>query len=44
VFTTDHFRLRVDDGYRINRRALHKRIDVAIATFCEDVPNTTPPS
>lgn len=36
VFSNDHFRLMVDDTYRVNRRALHKRIDVAIATFCED--------
>lgn len=37
VFSNDHFRLMVDDGYSVNRRALHKRIDVAIATFCGDV-------
>lgn len=36
VFSNDHFRLMVDDSYRINRRALNKRIDVAIATFCEE--------
>jgi AcrR family transcriptional regulator len=35
VFSNDHFRLMVDDGHRINRRALHKRIDLVIATFCE---------
>lgn len=34
VFSNDHFRLMVDDSHRVNRRALHKRIDVAIATFC----------
>lgn len=44
VFSNDHFRLMVDDSYRVNRRALHKRIDVAIATFCEDVPSTPPSS
>ena len=37
VFSNDHFRLMVDDTYRVNRRALHKRIDVAIATFCEEM-------
>ncbi len=37
VFSNDHFRLMVDDGYSVNRRALHKRIDATIATFCEDV-------
>lgn len=37
VFSNDHFRLMVDDSYRINRRALNKRIDVAIATFCEEM-------
>jgi TetR/AcrR family transcriptional regulator, mexJK operon transcriptional repressor len=36
VFSNDHFRLMVDDAYRVNRRALNKRIDVAIATFCEE--------
>ena len=36
VFSNDHFRLMVDDSYRTNRRALNKRIDVAIATFCEE--------
>lgn len=36
VFSNDHFRLMVDDGYSVNRRALHKRIDAAIATFCEE--------
>ena len=35
VFSNDHFRLMVDDSHRINRRALHKRIDLVIATFCE---------
>lgn len=35
VFSNDHFRLMVDDGHSINRRALHKRIDLAIAVFCE---------
>jgi TetR/AcrR family transcriptional repressor of mexJK operon len=34
VFSNDHFRLMVDDSHSINRRALHKRIDLAIATFC----------
>jgi TetR/AcrR family transcriptional regulator, mexJK operon transcriptional repressor len=36
VFSNDHFRLMVDDGYGVNRRALHKRIDLALATFCEE--------
>ncbi|UGV28864.1 TetR/AcrR family transcriptional regulator [Rhodopseudomonas boonkerdii] len=39
VFSNDHFRLMVDGSYRINRRALNKRIDIVIATFCEDAPN-----
>jgi len=36
VFSNDHFRLMVDADYRIDRRALNKRIDLAIATFCEE--------
>lgn len=34
VFSHDHFRLLTDDSYRPNRRALDKRIDLAIAMFC----------
>ncbi|MBR0818184.1 TetR/AcrR family transcriptional regulator [Bradyrhizobium liaoningense] len=34
VFSHDHFRLLTDDGFRLNRRALDKRIDLAIAMFC----------
>jgi TetR/AcrR family transcriptional regulator, mexJK operon transcriptional repressor len=37
VFSNDHFRLMVDDNHRVNRRAMHKRIDTAIATFCAQV-------
>lgn len=36
VFSNDHFRLMVDDNYSVNRRAMNKRIDLAIATFCAD--------
>lgn len=40
VFSHDHFRLLADDGFRLNRRLLDKRIDLAIAMFCaqEDGP------
>ncbi|WP_271520139.1 TetR/AcrR family transcriptional regulator C-terminal domain-containing protein [Bradyrhizobium sp. CCBAU 53380] len=34
VFSHDHFRLLTDDSFRPNRRALDKRIDLAIAMFC----------
>jgi hypothetical protein len=34
VFSHDHFRLLTDDRFRLNRRALDKRIDLAIAIFC----------
>jgi hypothetical protein len=34
VFSHDHFRLLTDDGFKLNRRALDKRIDLAIAMFC----------
>ena len=34
VFSHDHFRLLTDDGFRLNRRLLDKRIDLAIAMFC----------
>ena len=34
VFSHDHFRLLTDDRYRLNRRALDRRIDLAIAMFC----------
>jgi TetR/AcrR family transcriptional regulator, mexJK operon transcriptional repressor len=36
VFANDHFRLMADDSYRLNRRLLVKRIDLAIAMFCEE--------
>lgn len=36
VFSSEHFRLMVDDSHRVNHEALHTRIDMAIATFCED--------
>jgi TetR/AcrR family transcriptional regulator, mexJK operon transcriptional repressor len=34
VFGHDHFRLLTDTGFKLNRRALDRRIDLAIATFC----------
>lgn len=34
VFSHDHFRLLTDTGFKLNRRALDRRIDIAIATFC----------
>ncbi|MGY8705177.1 TetR/AcrR family transcriptional regulator [Bradyrhizobium sp. 18BD] len=34
VFGHDHFRLLTDTGFRLNRRVLERRIDLAIATFC----------
>ena len=34
VFGHDHFRLLTDTGFRLNRRVLDRRIDLAIATFC----------
>ncbi len=34
VFGHDHFRLLTDTGFKLNRRMLDKRIDLAIATFC----------
>lgn len=34
VFSHDHFRLLTDTGFKLNRRVLDKRIDLAIATFC----------
>jgi hypothetical protein len=34
VFSHDHFRLLTDDRFRLNRRLLDKRIDLAIAMFC----------
>lgn len=34
VFSHDHFRLLTDEGFRLNRRLLDKRIDLAIAVFC----------
>ncbi|EJN15079.1 transcriptional regulator [Bradyrhizobium sp. YR681] len=34
VFSHDHFRLLTDEGFKLNRRALDKRIDLAIAMFC----------
>lgn len=35
VFANDHFRLMADSAYRLNRRWLSKRVDLAIALFCE---------
>lgn len=35
VFANDHFRLMADNSYRLNRRMLNARIDVAIAMFCK---------
>ncbi|MBR0780080.1 TetR/AcrR family transcriptional regulator [Bradyrhizobium iriomotense] len=34
VFGHDHFRLLTDTGFKLNRRVLDRRIDLAIATFC----------
>ncbi|MFK4507772.1 TetR/AcrR family transcriptional regulator [Bradyrhizobium daqingense] len=34
VFGHDHFRLLTDTGFKLNRRALDRRIDFAIKTFC----------
>ncbi|UWU73156.1 TetR/AcrR family transcriptional regulator [Bradyrhizobium huanghuaihaiense] len=34
VFGHDHFRLLTDTGFKLNRRVLERRIDLAIATFC----------
>ncbi|WP_448043363.1 TetR/AcrR family transcriptional regulator [Bradyrhizobium liaoningense] len=34
VFGHDYFRLLTDTGFRLNRRVLDRRIDLAIATFC----------
>jgi len=34
VFGHDHFRLLTEEGFRVNRRQLDKRIDLAIAMFC----------
>lgn len=34
VFSHDHFRLLTDTGFKLNRRVLDRRIDLAIATFC----------
>lgn len=34
VFSHDHFRLLTDTGFRLNRRVVDRRIDLAIATFC----------
>lgn len=36
VFGHDHFRAMVDEDHKVNRRLVNKRIDVAIATFCDD--------
>ncbi|WP_249225576.1 TetR/AcrR family transcriptional regulator [Tardiphaga alba] len=35
VFSHDHFRAMVDETHQVNRRAINKRIDAVIATFCE---------
>jgi TetR/AcrR family transcriptional repressor of mexJK operon len=40
VFSHDHFRAMVDESHQVNRRAINKRIDVVIAVFCEESPNT----
>jgi TetR/AcrR family transcriptional repressor of mexJK operon len=34
VFSHDHFRLLTDDRFRLNRRLLERRIDLAISMFC----------
>lgn len=34
VFGHDHFRLLTDTGFKLNRRVVDRRIDLAIATFC----------
>ncbi|WP_245452417.1 TetR/AcrR family transcriptional regulator [Bradyrhizobium forestalis] len=34
VFGHDHFKLLTDTGFKLNRRVLDRRIDLAIATFC----------
>ncbi|WNV08343.1 TetR/AcrR family transcriptional regulator [Tardiphaga sp. 709] len=35
VFANDHFRLMADNSYRLNRRMLNTRIELAIAMFCK---------
>jgi AcrR family transcriptional regulator len=35
VFGIDHFKLLIDDSHRLDPRTLKKRIDIAVATFCE---------
>ncbi len=34
VFGHDHFRLLTDTGFKLNRRVLDRRIELAITTFC----------
>ncbi|MEY9537960.1 TetR/AcrR family transcriptional repressor of mexJK operon [Bradyrhizobium diazoefficiens] len=38
VFGHDHFRLLTDSEFKLNRRVLDKRIDLAISTFCIEEP------
>ena len=44
VFGHDHFKLLTDTGFKLNRRVLDRRIDLAIATFCaaDDQPGELP--
>lgn len=44
VFGHDHFRLLADTEFKLDRRVLDKRIDLAIATFClpEDQASQAP--
>jgi TetR/AcrR family transcriptional regulator, mexJK operon transcriptional repressor len=35
VFANDHFRLMADNSYRLSRRMLNTRIELAIAMFCK---------
>jgi TetR/AcrR family transcriptional repressor of mexJK operon len=34
AFSHDHFRLLTDTEFRLNRRVVDRRIDLAISTFC----------
>jgi len=38
VFGHDHFRLLADTEFKLDRRVLDKRIDLAISTFCIEEP------
>jgi len=42
VFSHDHFRLLTDERFKLNRRNLDKRIDLAISMFC--APEVQAPS